>query len=70
MRLMKRITGKSELSACAERIKAQRDPHRTMISLCGGSGCGAYGTARVKASLEKELSAQGLADEVKVWLYL
>ncbi|KPK30434.1 MAG: NADH dehydrogenase [Nitrospira bacterium SG8_3] len=65
---MKKIRGKSELSAFIERIKAQRDPDRTMISLCGGSGCGAYGTTRVKASLEKELSAQGLAKEVEVKL--
>ncbi|MGD8512818.1 MAG: NADH-quinone oxidoreductase subunit NuoF [Deltaproteobacteria bacterium] len=65
---MKKIRSQTELSAYVERIKAQRDPERTMISLCGGSGCGAYGTGRVKASLEQELSAQGLADKVEVKL--
>jgi NADH:ubiquinone oxidoreductase subunit F (NADH-binding)/(2Fe-2S) ferredoxin/Pyruvate/2-oxoacid:ferredoxin oxidoreductase delta subunit len=65
---MKKIRGKPELSAFIERTKAQRDPDRTMISLCSGSGCGAYGTSRVKASLEKELFAQGLAKEVEVKL--
>jgi NADH-quinone oxidoreductase subunit F len=65
---MKKIKGKSELGAIIERIKGQRDPNRTVISLCNGSGCGAYGTSRVKASLEKELSAQGLAKDVEVKL--
>ncbi len=65
---MKKIKSKSEIGAIIERIKAERDPNRTVISLCGGSGCGAYGTSKVQASLEKELSAQGLAKDVEVKL--
>ena len=63
---MKKIKSRSELEALVEQIRRERDPKRTVISLCGGSGCSAYGTNRVKAALEQELAAQGLAHEVEV----
>ena len=65
---MKKIKSRSELEALVEQIRGERDPKRTIISLCGGSGCSAYGTNRVKAALEQELAAQGLVDEVEVTL--
>ena len=65
---MKKIKSRSELEALVEQIRRERDPKRTVISLCGGSGCSAYGTNRVKAALEQELAAQGLVDEVEVTL--
>jgi NADH-quinone oxidoreductase subunit F len=39
-----------------------------LISLCAGSGCGAYGTAKVYDSLVEELAKQGLQKEVDVKL--
>jgi len=65
---MKKIRSKSDLAQVIEQIRSGRDPKRTMISLCNGSGCGAYGTAKVKACLEEELSRQGLTEEVEIKL--
>ena len=41
---------------------------KRLISLCAGSGCAAYGTAKVHEALNEELSRQGIQDEVEVKL--
>ncbi len=45
-----------------------QDNKKKLISLCAGSGCGAYGTAKVHQTLMDELAAQDLQDEVEVKL--
>jgi len=44
------------------------DNKKKLISLCAGSGCGAYGTLKVHQILLDELAAQDLQDEVEVKL--
>ena len=44
------------------------DNKKKLISLCAGSGCGAYGTAKVHQTLLDELVAQDLHNEVEVKL--
>ncbi|MBN2539567.1 MAG: FAD-dependent oxidoreductase [Deltaproteobacteria bacterium] len=39
---------------------------RSHILLCGGTGCNATGSAKVKQALTAELERQGLADEIKI----
>jgi NADH-quinone oxidoreductase subunit F len=46
----------------------RRKDKRRVVSLCAGSGCGAYGTAKVHAALKDELKKQGLQDKVLVKL--
>ncbi|MCJ7684174.1 MAG: 4Fe-4S binding protein [Desulfobacteraceae bacterium] len=41
---------------------------KKLVSLCAGSGCAAYGTAKVYEVLNEELSRQGIQDEVEVKL--
>jgi len=41
---------------------------KRLISLCAGSGCGAYGTSGVYDELMKELSLQGLQEQFEVKL--
>ncbi len=41
---------------------------KKLISLCAGSGCAAYGTARVYEKLKAELAGQGLENEVEIKL--
>jgi len=41
---------------------------KKLVSLCAGSGCGAYGTAKVYEALTRELSAHNLQDQVEVKL--
>jgi NADH-quinone oxidoreductase subunit F len=65
---MKRIKSKSELAQVIEQIRSGHDPKKATISVCNGSGCEAYGAAKVKACLEKELSRQGLTEDVEIKL--
>ena len=39
---------------------------RSHILICGGTGCHATGSAKVKQALAAELDRQGLADEIKI----
>jgi NADH-quinone oxidoreductase subunit F len=49
------------------RTQQQKDKKR-LLSLCGGSGCGAYGTEKVYDALMAELAEHGLQDEMDVKL--
>ena len=39
---------------------------RSHVLICGGTGCTSSGSMKVRAEMEKELEAQGLADEIKI----
>jgi len=45
-----------------------KDSEKKIISLCAGSGCGAYGTAKVHKKLVAELTEHNLENEVEVKL--
>lgn len=63
---MNRLESQKDLDNLREQLKKQRDPQRPLISLCAGSGCGAYGTGEVKDALVKEISQNGLKGKVEV----
>jgi len=65
---MTKIANKEALEALRETLQAQSQEGKKLISLCAGSGCGAYGTAKVHKALQEELEKQGMADEVMVKL--
>ena len=39
---------------------------RSHVLICGGTGCTSSGSPAIREHLEKELTAHGLADEIKV----
>ncbi|MBC8177165.1 MAG: 4Fe-4S binding protein [Desulfobacteraceae bacterium] len=45
-----------------------QDSKKRLISLCAGSGCGAYGTTKVHEALLKEIARQKIENEVEVKL--
>ncbi len=47
-------------------LKDAFDPRRRMITLCGGTGCTAFGSAAVKQAFEEELARRGLAGRIPV----
>ncbi len=49
-------------------LTEQENRKKKLISLCAGSGCGAYGTAKVYDALVQELAKQGLQKDVEVKL--
>jgi len=63
---MNRLKSQKDLESHREQLQKQRDPQRLLISLCAGSGCGAYGTNEVRDALEKEVSQNGLKEKVDI----
>jgi len=49
-----------------EALQAALDPDRLTVTICGGTGCTAFGSAQVRETFEKEIERRGLADRVSV----
>jgi NADH-quinone oxidoreductase subunit F len=66
---MAKFENREALETYRSDIKTQEENKgKRLISLCSGSGCGAYGTKDVYTALEEELAAKGLTDEIEVRL--
>jgi NADH-quinone oxidoreductase subunit F len=63
------LSNREALDKFQDKLKsAQSHGKKKLISLCAGSGCGAYGTAKVHQALMEELTRQNLTKEVEVKL--
>ena len=47
-------------------LKARLDPQRKVVTVCGGTGCGAFGSTEVAEAFDHEIRRRGLADKVAV----
>ena len=63
------LSNRESLEKFQDKLKtAQSQGKKKLISLCAGSGCGAYGTAKVHHALTEELTRQNLTQDVEVKL--
>jgi len=62
----KRVHTPSDLEARREAIVARRDPGRTCITVCGGTGCRVYGSEKVIDTLRAEIARQGIEADVRM----
>ncbi|MBW1901439.1 MAG: 4Fe-4S binding protein [Deltaproteobacteria bacterium] len=66
---MARLEDRQALRKLRDSLQSRRQKDKKrLISLCAGSGCGAYGTANVHHVLTEELSRQNMQDDVEVKL--
>ncbi|UCF85304.1 MAG: NAD(P)H-dependent oxidoreductase subunit E, partial [Desulfobacteraceae bacterium] len=66
---MGRIGNRAALEKVRNSLRDRnRQEKRRVISICAGSGCGAYGTAKVHQALTEELARQNMQDTVEVKL--
>ena len=63
---MARIISLDELEKLRESILNSRDPNQTVIAVCGGTGCRAYGVDSVITAFEEEVKKQGLENKVVI----
>jgi NADH:ubiquinone oxidoreductase subunit F (NADH-binding)/(2Fe-2S) ferredoxin/Pyruvate/2-oxoacid:ferredoxin oxidoreductase delta subunit len=63
---MKKIKSLEQLEQFRKEIQAQRDPKKTVISICGGTGCLALGSKKIAAALKEEIQSQGLTSKVEL----
>jgi NADH-quinone oxidoreductase subunit F len=61
---MTRLNSAQELEELRREVLAARDPKRTCVSICAGTGCLASGASEVVAAFQQELDEQGLAGQV------
>jgi NADH:ubiquinone oxidoreductase subunit F (NADH-binding)/(2Fe-2S) ferredoxin len=66
---MLKVENREELKKLRSSLQAERkNGQKKLISLCSGSGCGAYGTAKVHQVLVEELAKRNMQNEVAVKL--
>jgi NADH-quinone oxidoreductase subunit F len=65
---MAALESREALIKFRDSLKSDPNKKKRLVSLCAGSGCGAYGTSNVHKALVDELEKQGIADEVEVKL--
>ena len=55
-----------DLIALRETIVKQRDPNKTCVTVCGGTGCRAWGGEEARLAFIEEIRKQGLEEKVDV----
>ncbi|MGC9530063.1 MAG: NAD(P)H-dependent oxidoreductase subunit E [Candidatus Bipolaricaulaceae bacterium] len=63
---MARLAHPHQLVALQERLCRERDPERMCITVCGGTGCRAFGGQELAAALQAEVARRNLAGELEV----
>ncbi|UCF07457.1 MAG: NADH-quinone oxidoreductase subunit NuoF [Thermoplasmata archaeon] len=63
---MKPLKNIEDLEVLSKDILSRKDSNRSYITLCGGTGCKAYGSGKVAESLVDEIKSQKLEDKVTV----
>ena len=63
---MRKIKSPSDLEKLKQEILAKRDPQKTRIAICAGTGCLALGARKVIMTFKEELKKWGLENEVEI----
>jgi NADH:ubiquinone oxidoreductase subunit F (NADH-binding)/(2Fe-2S) ferredoxin len=61
-----RLKSPAELEALRQSIIKKRDPNKTCITVCNGTGCHAHGCKNVTAAFREEVERQNLAGKVDI----
>jgi NADH-quinone oxidoreductase subunit F len=63
---MDRFRTLEDLEAYREEILQSRDPNRTCVTVCGGTGCSAWGGEALRQAFVEEIKKQDLSSRVEV----
>jgi NADH-quinone oxidoreductase subunit F len=63
---MTKIASAKELERLCRSIVEGRDPEKPCITICGGTGCHAYGCEKVAEALRKEIKKRRLGNKVDI----
>jgi len=61
-----KLKSPNELEALRKSIIKKRDPNKTVITICNGTGCQAHGCKAVTAAFQEEVRKQKLEDKVDI----
>ena len=63
---MERLASVQAFCAWQEQIKTALDPDKKLVTICGGTGCIAFGSPRVQEAFQAELEKRGVTGEISV----
>ena len=63
---MKRLSTPAEIEDLRQSILGKTDPNKTCVTVCGGTGCSAWGSEEVREAFLQELKAKGLENKVEI----
>ena len=63
---MNKIKSREEFERIKKRLKGDKKKEKRVISVCGSTGCSAFGSAEVIDAFETEIKKRGLTDKVAV----
>jgi len=66
MSYMKRLRSAVDLEQLRGKILSQHKPEKPCISICGGTGCRAYGCSDVAKAFKNEIKRQGLNQQIEL----
>jgi NADH-quinone oxidoreductase subunit F len=61
---MRKVNSVKDLEKWKDDVLAKQKHHEMIVSVCGGTGCQAYGCQKVKAAFQKELTQKGMRERV------
>ena len=61
---MRKIRSVSDLESWRKQIVAKQKKYKTVVSVCGGTGCQAYGCQKVKEAIRRELRKKNIGETV------
>ncbi|MFH2041847.1 MAG: NADH-quinone oxidoreductase subunit NuoF [Acidobacteriota bacterium] len=62
----KKIRSSSQLKTLREKHRNRQDSVKQWVTVCGGTGCRAYGCLKVSGALQDEIKSRGLDKEIQV----
>ena len=61
-----RFRSVTDLEAHRRQLTAAHDPNRTVVAVCAGTGCCAYGARRLAEAFREEIDKSNLEVELRV----
>ncbi len=63
---MEKLTSTTDLEKLRQELVSRRDPNKTCVAVCTGTGCLAYHSNDVADAFEHEIKKQGIVDKVSI----
>jgi len=63
---MPRINSAAKLEELRKELVSRKDPNKSCIAICAGTGCLAFGAKKVIASFKEDIKNRGLGEEIDI----
>jgi len=64
--MRERLRNPEDLEKLRQALQSERDPNKRRITVCAGTGCGAYGCGEIVSALREELKKRKLKEDVEI----